>query len=666
MCGISGFIDTSKSSSDDELRGIVTRMAASIAHRGPDDHGVWVDPANGVALGHRRLSIIDRSSEGHQPMLSANRRFVVVFNGEIYNFGALRRALESAGHRFRGHSDTEVLLAGICEWGLELTLKKSVGMFAIALWDQKCRSLSLARDRIGEKPLYYGWQGRVFMFGSELKPLRCHPQWRAEIDRNAVALLMQHGYIPAPNSIYSNIRKLSPGEILTLSCEDLRPLQWPAPHAYWSLRECAEEGVANPFTGSDLEAVEALEESLRESIRLQMVADVPVGAFLSGGIDSSTVVALMQAENSRPVKTFSVGFYEQSYNEARHAKAVAEHLGTDHTELYVTADQTMAVIPSLSTIYDEPFADSSQIPTYLLAQLTRRHVTVSLSGDGGDELFFGYLRYETRLKMWQSLARIPAVVRTGLAPVVSSAPPSLMNFLLGLYGRSSGGLANRRPTRSQWQSFARTLEDDRGEAFYRTSIFHWLEASDLVRGSQEPLTPVTDRSRSANLSEFCQQMLYVDTVDYLPDDILVKVDRAAMAVSLETRIPMLDHRVVELAWRMPLRLKRREGQGKWLLRQVLDRYVPKQLIERPKMGFGVPLDTWLRGPLRDWAESLLSESRLKGEGYFDVKLVRQKWAEHLSAQYDHGSLLWDALMFQSWLENSRTPAATGTFGAIAV
>jgi asparagine synthase (glutamine-hydrolysing) len=475
-----------------------------------------------------------------------------------------------------------------------------------------------------------------------------------------VALLMRHGYIPAPHSIYANMCKLPPGELLTLDWEDLTRQRWPAPRVYWSARECAESGLADPFAGSDVEAANALEGVLRESVRSQMVADVPVGAFLSGGIDSSTIVALMQAASSRPIKTFSIGFVDEGFNEAHHAKAIARHVGTDHTELYVTADEAMAVIPSLPVLYDEPFADSSQIPTYLVAHLARRHVTVSLSGDGGDELFFGYPRYEATLRLWRNVDWMPAPVRESLAALIAATPSSLLNLLVALYGWSNGRVIGRRPTRTQWRSFARTLEDPCGHAFYCALGSHWPETSALVSGSSEIFNERTHGSGPPELSEFCERMMYFDTIGYLPDDILVKVDRAAMAVSLETRIPMLDHRVVELAWRMPLHLKRRNGQGKWLLRQVLYRYVPRELVERPKMGFGVPLNAWLRGSLRDWADSLLAQSRLEQEGYFNAGLVRQKWAEHLSVKYDHSALLWDVLMFQSWLESSHASSSRAT------
>jgi asparagine synthase (glutamine-hydrolysing) len=654
MCGIVGFVDSAKASRVEDLLASVDRMTASVIHRGPDDGGSWVDAASGVALGHRRLSILDVSPEGHQPMLSGDGRFVLVFNGEIYNFAVLREALESAGHRFRGHSDTEVLLAGFCHWGLRETLTKSVGMFALALWDKLQRRLYLARDRMGEKPLYYGWHQHVFMFCSELKALCRYPGWLGEIDRNAVTLLMRYGYVPAPYSIYRGIHKLQPGAFLAIDCENLEVGDKPAPREYWSANEWAELGSAQPFSGSDEEAAVALEQVLREAVRLQMVADVPLGAFLSGGIDSSTIVALMQAQSTRPVKTFSVGFHEQGYNEAQYAKTVAAHLGTDHTELYVTADEAMKVIPSLPHLYDEPFADSSQIPTFLVAQLARRHVTVSLSGDGGDELFCGYSRYEGANRGWKAIACMPRFVRTGAGALISSAPSELLNAALQL---TTPSLARRRRSRSEWQLVASVLQENTAESFYRGFVSEWLDPSALVRGGVEAPDAFTDEKRRANLPDFWQRIMYLDAISYLPDDILVKVDRAGMSVSLETRMPLLDHRVVEFAWRLPMTFKRRNGKGKWLLRRVLHKYVPRGLVDRPKMGFGLPIDSWLRGPLREWADALLGESRLKTEGYFDAALVRRAWNAHLSGRSDQHSLLWNVLMFQSWLESLHTSGA---------
>jgi asparagine synthase (glutamine-hydrolysing) len=579
-------------------------------------------------------------------MHSADGRFVLVFNGEIYNFGDMRQSLVAAGHRFRGHSDTEVLLAGIGYWGLDQTLRKSVGMFAFALWDRAERALSLARDRMGEKPLYYGWQSGVFMFGSDLSALRAHPACGAEIDRDSTALLMRYGYVPAPFSIYRGLRKLTPGTRLTLSHRHLAAREQIEPDPYWSMYECAAAGRVHSFHGTDAEAIDALDAALRESVRLQMVADVPLGAFLSGGIDSSTVVALMQAQSTRPVKTFSIGFHEREYNEAHHASAVARHLRTDHTELYVTPDQAMAVIPSLPEIYSEPFADPSQIPTCLVARLARQHVTVSLSGDGGDELFCGYERYDRAALVWRQFSRMPRIARAGVGALILVTPRLLLDLAARVYHPSRTGVIPMA-----WEPIGHLLKKN-DQALYQFVASHWREPSVIVVGSREPSHAFTDAAAWAGLADLHQRMMYTDSIAYLPDDILVKVDRAAMAVSLETRVPLLDHRVVEFAWRIPADLHRRDGRGKWLIRQVLQKYVPTHLVERPKMGFGVPLTEWLRGPLREWAEALLAASRLTQEGYLAPRPVGDAWAEHLSGKADREYLLWNVLMFQSWLERS--------------
>jgi asparagine synthase (glutamine-hydrolysing) len=630
-------------------------MSRTLTHRGPDDGGVWVDADNGVALGHRRLSIVDLSAEGHQPMRSADGRFVLVYNGEIYNFSEIRDILESAGHRFRGHSDTEVLLAGFCQWGIDETLKKTVGMFALALWDTAARRLHLARDRMGEKPLYYGRQGSVFMFCSELKALRVHPKWRGDIDRDAVAMLMGYAYVPTPQSIYRDIRKLTPGSILTLNYDELAGATTSTPRPYWCARERAEIADATPFSGTAEEAVDALDTLLHQSVRSQMVADVPVGAFLSGGIDSSAVVALMQSHSSVPVKTFSIGFHEDGYDEAPYAREVARHLGTEHTELYVTSDEAMSVIPNLPQLYDEPFGDSSQIPTYLVSALARRHVTVSLSGDGGDELFWGYPRYGITHSSWQKFASVPGFVRKGLSTALSATPAAVLNGALQL---STPLTRRRRWTQTEWRHIASVLRHPDRDSLYRSSVSHCDNPAGLVVGATGSSDLITDEpNRSTTLTDFRKRMMYFDAVGYLPDDILVKVDRAGMSVSLETRMPLLDHRVVEFAWRLPMDIRVRGGQGKWLLRQVLFKYVPPALVERPKMGFSLPVDSWLRGPLREWAEALLAESRLKREGYFHPESVRRVWEAHLSGRVDQRSLLWNVLMFQSWLDGVASPQA---------
>jgi len=646
MCGIVGFLGEAPGpgpSGDATLR----VMTDALRHRGPDDAGHWHDEDAAIWLGQRRLSIIDLSPAGHQPMLSANGRFVIVFNGEIYNYLDLRRELdERRTCPWRGHSDTETLLAGFECWGIRRTLERVVGMFAFGVWDRAERTLTLARDRIGEKPLYYGRQGRVLLFGSELKALRAHPAFSATIDRDALALLLRYNYIPTPHSIYQGIRKLEPGTMLSHAMRG--PDSTPEP--YWSAREAVERSRATPFTGTPAEAVDALETLLKDAIGKQMIADVPLGAFLSGGVDSSTIVALMQAQSSRPVRTFSIGFHEPGFNEAEHAKAVAQHLKTDHTELYVTPAEMLAVVPRLPTLYDEPFADSSQIPTFLVSQIARRNVTVSLSGDAGDELFGGYERYRWVDDIWQRARRVPHPLRVAMARSIKAMPS-------GGWAGVCSALDTMVPKRFRFahpEDKLRKLSDiltkRTPEAIYHQLVSHWPSPASVVLGSREPQTIISDPARWPDFGNLTHEMMYLDLVTYLPDDILVKVDRAAMSVSLETRVPFLDHRVVEFAWRLPIEYKVKDGVGKRVLRKVLYRHVPETLIERPKMGFGVPIDAWLRGPLRDWAESLLDESRLRSEGYFDPVPIRQRWREHLSGTRNWQYHLWDVLMFQAWHE----------------
>lgn len=652
MCGFAGFIGGSVASPRVEWPVLLQRMGDAIRHRGPDDSGRWTDEDEGVGLVHRRLSILDLSPAGHQPMFSSSGRYVIVFNGEIYNHLELRQGLENM--EWRGHSDTETLLAGFEAWGIEATLKKSVGMFAVALWDRAERILILARDRMGEKPLYYGWQGNTFLFGSELKALKAHQAFRGEIDRDALTLLLRHNYIPAPYSIYRGIHKLLPGTWLQISSGvGMNAAQEAEPKAYWSLRDVVTAGQAAPFAGSETEAVDALESRLRESISRQMVADVPLGAFLSGGIDSSTVVALMQAQSNRPVKTFTIGLNEAGYNEAEHAKAVARHLGTEHTELYVTSEEAQAVIPRLPTLYDEPFSDSSQVPTFLVSQMARQHVTVSLSGDAGDELFCGYKRYFLASSIWRKLGRIPYGGRKGLAHGIRLLSPDVWSAVGKPIANFLPGKLRSRPIGDQVHKLAEIISAERPEDIYRVLLSHWKHPANVVIGATEPATVLTNQTDWPSVPDFEHRMMYLDSMTYLPNDILVKVDRAAMGVSLETRVPFLDHKVVEFAWRLPLSLKVRNGQGKWILKQVLYKYVPKELIERPKMGFGVPIDTWLRGPLRDWAEELLNENRLRQEGFFEPAPIREKWAEHLSGKRNWQYYLWDILMFQAWLVEQR-------------
>jgi len=652
MCGLIGFSHQSGGRIDDATAS-ANAMARAITHRGPDSEGVWCEEGEPLVLGHRRLSILDLSPAGNQPMQSICGRYVIAFNGEIYNHLVLRSQLEE-DHRnlsWRGHSDTETLLAGFAAWGIERTLKATVGMFAIALWDKQDQVLTLARDRMGEKPLYWGWCDDVLLFGSELKALKAHPAFNAGVDRGALALLLRHCYIPAPFSIYQGIQKLMPGHYLRIPLQDdVAQSKGAQPEAYWQLKQVVEEGLANPFTGSADAAVDILESRLSASIGEQMFSDVPLGAFLSGGIDSSTVVALMQAQSKQPVRTFTIGFDQAGYNEATHAKAVAEHLGTHHTELYVRSEDALAVIPKLPAMFCEPFGDSSQIPTFLVSQMAREHVTVALSGDGGDELFGGYNRYLAARKVWGPVQRLPVFARHAGASLLRSLSPATWDKLFDWARPVLPSRLRLSIPGEKARKLADVLALSDGHEFYRQLTSHWTDPASLVIGATEPQTLITNPAAWPQTDSLEHAMMAMDAQTYMADDILTKVDRAAMANSLETRVPMLDHRVVELAWRMPLNLKIREGQGKWFLRQVLYKHVPRELIERPKMGFGIPLDTWLRGPLREWAEALLDESRLRSEGYFHPAPIRTMWAEHLSGKKNWQYHLWSVLMFQAWLE----------------
>ncbi|MBV8514088.1 MAG: asparagine synthase (glutamine-hydrolyzing) [Acidobacteria bacterium] len=652
MCGITGFLDTSRTKSTEQLTLTARRMSTSLSHRGPEDEGVWVDPNVGIALGHRRLSIIDLSPMGHQPMHSASGRYVITFNGEIYNFKALRQELEQLGETFRGHSDTEIMLAAIARWGVEAALKKFNGMFAFGLWDREEQILYLSRDRAGEKPLYYGWAGKTLLFGSELKSLQQHPDFRGDIDRGAIAVFLRHNYIPAPHSIYKGIYKLPAGTVLAIRGFGSDA----SPKPYWSAKVAAEDGITNPFRGSEEEAVSQLDALLHDAVTMRMEADVPLGAFLSGGIDSSLIVAIMQANSKRPVKTFTIGFDNREYNEAEAAKLVAQHLGTEHTELYVTPEEAMAVIPRLPTLYDEPFADSSQIPTFLVSQLARRNVTVSLSGDGGDELFGGYTTYQWGRSVHQNIGWMPGPLKAGLAKTIK--PLSKLDWNALLDGRQSVVPESLRSKdiNKVLSKLTGILKVNEREALYWILLSYWMEPSSVVLGANEPLTQLTDSTKWAHIDDIMHVMMYLDTIMYLPDDILVKVDRASMGVSLESRVPLLDHRVIEFAWKLPIEMKVKGTLGKVPLRNLLYRYVPQQLVDRPKKGFGVPIHEWLRGPMRSWAEDLLDESRLKSEGFFAAKPIHQKWNEHVSGRRNWQAQLWAVLMFQAWLEQQKVHA----------
>lgn len=655
MCGIAGFWKHDNFSKE-TAQAVAKRMADCLVHRGPDDAGVWVDEDSGIALAHRRLSILELSPAGRQPMISASGRYAIIFNGEIYNHLEMRRELADSGNteRWRGHSDTETLLAGFEAWGMEETLKRSVGMFAIALWDRNEKTLTLARDRMGEKPLYYGFQKGSLIFSSELKALRRHPDFVGEIDRDVICLYLRHCYIPAPYSIYKGIFKLPPGHYISFkAARGHDALRLARPEAYWRLADVAANGIARPFAGDEEDAMSELEGRLKRAIKLQMVADVSLGVFLSGGIDSSTVVALMQAQSSRPVRTFSVGFKEMGYNEAEYAKAVAEHLGTDHTEQYVSPAEAMQVIPKLGSIYDEPFADSSQIPTFLISQMARKYVKVSLSGDAGDELFCGYNRYALA-DMWKKVSIVPFALRKSAGRLIKAVAPSTWDRVF-MYAGKFFTLPSNMSEKLEKLSVRMENVDGIGSLYY-SLVSEVADPNRIVIDAKEPGTWLTEIGLKERFADPKVQMMYMDSMTYLPDDILVKVDRAAMFNSLETRIPFLDHRIIDLVWSLPLSMKMRNGQTKWVLRQVLYKYVPKPLIERPKMGFGVPIGTWMRGQLKDWAESLLDESRLRREGLFDVQFIRTRWKEHLSGKRNWQHFLWTVLMFQEW---SKIAEATG-------
>ena len=639
MCGITGIWDRRRRRAPDEVAAGVAAMTEALRHRGPDAGDLWHDPAAGVALGHRRLSIVDLSPAGAQPMVSSCGRFVLSYNGEIYNAAELRPDLEAAGRRLCGRSDTEIIVEGAAEWGVAATVERLLGMFAMALWDRRERMLYLVRDRLGIKPLYWGEFDGMFLFGSELKALRADRSWPVALDRDALAAYLRFGYVPAPHAIYRGIHKLPPGTILTLGPD--RP---PALARYWSLAEVAERGQNARFAGDEGAAADALEALLRDAVRGRMIADVPLGAFLSGGIDSSSVVAMMQRESGRPVRTFSIGFAMPGYDEAGNAAAVARHLGTDHTELYATPADALAVIPRLSEMYDEPFADSSQVPTYLVSELARRHVTVALSGDGGDELFAGYTRHFRGPALWRALSAVPRPVRALAANGVRAVPP-------GAWSRLAAVLPQRhRPAQlgEKLHKLAGVATAVASGAFYRELVSLWGDPASLLTAGREPAGPLDDPCLPALVPDMAERMQYLDTLTYLPDDILVKLDRASMAVSLEARVPLLDHRLVAFAWSLPPAMKAAGGVGKRFLRQVLYRHVPRELVDRPKMGFAMPVDAWLRHELRDWAESLLEESRLRGGGLFDPAAIRRRWDEHLTGRRNWQASLWAVLMFEAW------------------
>ena len=646
MCGLAGYLTISDRSAY-EMEFVVRDMVSNLIHRGPDGAGLWVDAEAGVALGHRRLSILDPSPAGHQPMVSSTGRYVIVFNGEIYNHIELRNMLvaqfDPYGPSWRGYSDTETLIACFEVWGVEKTLNSIVGMFAIVLWDRETRTLSLARDRVGEKPLYYGWQGSTFLFGSELKALRPNPAFKAEINRGVLGLFLRHNYVPAPYSIYEGIFKLPAGKYLQLKAGSTDYKLF----SYWSLAAVSEVGMLNPFSGTEDEALDNLEQRLLSAVTGQMVADVPLGALLSGGIDSTAIVALMQANSLQRIRTFTMGFDEKAYDEASHARLVAQYLGTEHTELRLSGSDCLEFVPRIAEIFDEPFADPSQLPTFLLMKLARQHVAVALSGDGGDEMFGGYNRYLYAPSLWKKTKWMPDTFRNALGASLRSFPRSKINQLSQYL--------------SPWIGFTQLGDKAHKLGFklkhmtsldqlYVSLVSEWQDSSPVVMGDRIPSNYLDNQSIWPKLEDPVARMMALDGLTYLPDDVLVKVDRSAMSVSLETRAPFLDRDLVEFAWSLPMEMKIRRGQGKWLLRRLIHRYVPHEIIERPKMGFGVPLDAWLRGPLRSWADELLSESRLRQEGYFDPTPIHAAWKAHCSGKASYGYRLWSVLMFQAWLE----------------
>jgi len=644
MCGFAGILTTVGFGAD-ELGVHAERMIAPLVHRGPDASGIWTDAAAGIALGFRRLAILDLSPLGHQPMWSPSRRFVMVFNGELYNFQDLRRELEQLGYAFRGHSDTEVILSAIEEWGIEAAVRRFVGMFAIAIWDVNRRELSLLRDRIGKKPLYIYREPGLITFGSELKALVAGPSFDRTVDREALAAYLRYLYVPTPRSIFRSAIKLLPAHILTISDPTL-PL--PAPRPYWSLRQAALDGLDNPIHAAEADIVDELDALLSEAVKCRMVSDVPLGALLSGGIDSSTVVALMQEASTNPVRTYTIGFTEEEFDEAQHASRVAAHLGTDHTQLLLTGQDAHGLVPRLAEIFDEPLADPSALPTLLVSQLARRHVTVALCGDGGDELFGGYNRYVYGTRMLPRVERLPRVVRQSVAAGINTLPASMWQCAHSLAAGVLPGMPHQR-FGERLQKVGALMNADSVGDMYRSLLSAWQQPADLMGRVGLAADMNQQILADGDPAHLLDRMMLADQSVYLPDDLLAKVDRASMAVSLEVRAPLLDHRVIEFSWRVPRGLKIRGEIGKWILRQVLYRRVPKHLVDRHKMGFSVPIDRWLRGPLRKWAEPLLSRDALTASG-LDPVTIAVAWGDLLEGRRQSGSALWAVLMFQAWRE----------------
>jgi len=660
MCGIIGFLNTSGLQDDAEQT--LRRMSHKLQHRGPDSDGIWLDQAAGIAIAHQRLAIIDLSSEGAQPMHSSSGRYVISYNGEVYNYRELRKILEDRGQKFRGTSDTEIMLAAVEEFGIVDAVKKMNGMFAFALWDRKLSELTLVRDRIGIKPLYYGWAGQTFVFGSQLNALKAHPSFAAEIDRTLVPTMISLNYIPSPRSIYKNIYKLEPGCTLTFSSKSIASLKGsfsPAandstssfhPVRYWSIEEIAKKQSQSKISLSLSDATDELTKLLTDAVKLQMVSDVPLGAFLSGGIDSSLVVALAQSTSKSAINTFAIGFHEPGYNEATYAKSIAKYLGCNHTELYLSANEAASFVPDIASYYDEPFADSSQIPTFLVSKLARKNVTVTLSGDGGDELFGGYSRYSEAMQLWDKLSLFPAQLRMLSAKLIQTFPLSQSKALYDCIVKPGKNFqAYKNPFYLLYQG-ALSLNTASFAELYELYLSSWYDRRKLFAGDYDQSTILRSHSAWQSTNSRISSMMLLDSLTYLPDDVLTKVDRASMAVSLESRVPLLDHRVIEYAWSLPDDYKFSAGKGKLILKNVLRKFLPQELFERPKMGFGVPVGNWLRGPLRDWAETMLSEKSLNETQLFNASHVRKQWQNHLNNHEHAQNFLWNVIMFQAWYQ----------------
>jgi asparagine synthase (glutamine-hydrolysing) len=643
MCGFVGVMSKNKAMLN---YNVLKSMINTIDHRGPDDSGFWSNQNAGISLGHRRLSILDLSSAGYQPMRSPSGHYILVFNGEIYNHLEIRNLLGK--HSWIGTSDTETLLTAIENWGIHKTIEICIGMFAFAIWDNKKQELILGRDRMGEKPIYYGWQSKnnisCFLFGSELKALKNHPSFLSKINRQALSLFMQYSYVPTPYSIYQNVFKLKPGHLLKVSLDKQEPTIEP----YWSFMDVAKSSYVSKLYESKDNVVDKLESLLKSVIKQKMVADVPVGAFLSGGVDSSTIAAIMQSQSNIPINTFTIGFTEKIYNEATQAKAIANYLGTKHTELYVTPQQALEVIPDLPNLYCEPFADSSQIPTFLVSKLAREKVKVAITGDAGDELFGGYNRYVLTKKFWRKISNTPVWARSFIASSIKSLSPNSWNIMANSIQSLTPRSLRLNNLGEKLHKAAKAMTAEKYDDFYLDLVTH-CNPEEIVIGNFKQRAFFDFTQSDFTLFDDVEKMMIADTMSYLPDDILVKVDRASMAVSLESRIPFLDHRVVDFAWRVPQSMKINKFTSKWILREILYKHVPKHLTQQPKMGFSVPIDSWLRGPLKDWAETLLDENRLTQEGFFHPEPIRNKWLEHLSGKKNWQHFLWNVLMFQSWL-----------------